>query len=121
LGVARALKQAMEKHGLSPEEAAANFHVLDHKGLVTAGRGANLDPAVANVSPLVSVADGGLDCSWRCRYCFGCQDYSATIVVSTANFCLRTLWALNSHSPKQVCSRVKLCTERGALFVLFSV
>eukprot|EP00951_Prasinocladus_malaysianus_P048280 scaffold656665_cov52-Prasinocladus_malaysianus.AAC.1 len=28
----------MEKHGLTPEQAAGNFHIIDHKGLITQAR-----------------------------------------------------------------------------------
>ena len=47
MGVVSMIAQAMVKYGLSPEEAAARFYILDSKGLVTAQR-----PGVTpNVAP----------------------------------------------------------------------
>jgi malate dehydrogenase (decarboxylating) len=46
MGVIRMLAAGMVKHGLSPEAAAARFHVIDAGGLITAGR-PGLTPTVA--------------------------------------------------------------------------
>lgn len=53
----------MEKHGLTNEEALDNFHVIDHKGLITCGRD-NLGQNVSKVANRSGCSDP-LDVGWR--------------------------------------------------------
>lgn len=55
MGVVNMLKSAMIKHGASPAAAAAAFHILDERGLITTER-TGLSPVVA---PFARPAGGG--------------------------------------------------------------
>lgn len=59
MGVATAIKFAMQKHGLTHEQACLRFWVFDHAGLVTAARDAHqLAPEIrAFARPELELAD----------------------------------------------------------------